>query len=84
MNAACCACVFHSTPQLASPQQGLLAGALYSQDFLSDHLSRIDVQSLFSLRIKPVVPDLAKVALSAALSKRAESHRNKTIAPPVS
>jgi hypothetical protein len=33
MNAACCACVFHSTPQLASTQQRLLAGALYSPDF---------------------------------------------------
>jgi hypothetical protein len=30
---ACCASVFHSTPQLASPQQRLLAGALYSPDF---------------------------------------------------
>src|SRR6202035_3284698 len=31
MNAACCACEFHSTPQFASPRQGLLAGTLYSQ-----------------------------------------------------
>jgi hypothetical protein len=30
---ACCASVFHSTPQLASPQQRLLAGALYSRLF---------------------------------------------------
>jgi hypothetical protein len=31
MNDACCACAFHSTPQLASPRQGLLADALYSR-----------------------------------------------------
>jgi hypothetical protein len=33
--AACCACVFHSTPQLASPRQRLIAGALYSRLFLA-------------------------------------------------
>src|SRR5438477_12804067 len=31
--AACCACVFHSTPQLASLQQRLLTGAHYSRLF---------------------------------------------------
>jgi hypothetical protein len=31
MNDASCACAFYSTPKLASPQQRLHAGALYSQ-----------------------------------------------------
>jgi hypothetical protein len=39
------------TPQLASPQQGLLADALYSQ-FSSDHLKRIDRSCAVAIPLK--------------------------------
>jgi hypothetical protein len=76
---------FISTPQLASPQQRLLA-ARFIPGFLSGHLNRIDRS--FAVAIS--APDQTcgsrsgEVRSSAALSKRAESNRNKTIARPVS
>jgi len=78
---ACCACVFHSTPQLASPRKGLRAGALY-YPFFKGHLNRINRSCAVASSASD--QDLAKSDHLLPRRKRAESHRNKTIAGLVS
>jgi hypothetical protein len=83
--AACCASVFHSTPQLFHHSKDSLQ-ARFISGFLSGHLNRIERSCAVAIS----APDQTcgsrsgEVRSSAALSKRAESHRNKTIARPVS
>src|ERR1700722_6445550 len=81
MNDACCACAFHPTPQLASPRQGLRAGALY-YPFFKGHLNRINRSCAVASSASD--QDLAKSDHLLPRRKRAESHRNKTIAGLVS
>jgi len=82
---ACCASVFHPTPQLASPQQRLIAGALYSPGFLSDHLSRIDRSCAVAISAPANLwfPIWRRRIICCPV-EAAESHRNKTIAHLVS
>jgi hypothetical protein len=83
--AACCACVFHSTPQLASPQQRLIAGALYSQFFKRSFKPHLSLMRSRYFRSESDLWFLIwRSQIICCLSKRAESHRNKTIARPVS